>query len=290
MPLDEFQKSVLQVLMPLRTPQSVFAGGSVLQRHGHRLSNDQDVFHGQAIDVGETADRDCLALREAGMNVDFEARHEGLVEALVSHEEFGFTKIQWVASGAWNFFQPVPDPIFGYRLHMADICINKALAAGGRRVVRDYVDLDLIHAHVMPLWLAVWAAPGKDESWTPVKLLEKIAATNQFRQADLDEEVTSTVDLTMGEIGARIRDAIEEAREIFKHLPGQTAGCLFVDTNGRPVKDIARILAKGTDVTTIEVAAGGIWPSGPDIDATLIESLIETYGWDGQADQPTPRV
>lgn len=106
MPLDEFQKSVLQVLMPLRTPQSVFAGGSVLQRHGHRLSNDQDVFHGQAIDVGETADRDCQALREAGMNVDFEARHEGLVEALVSHEEFGFTKIQWVASGAWNFSSP----------------------------------------------------------------------------------------------------------------------------------------------------------------------------------------
>lgn len=44
MALDEFQKLVLRVLMPLRTPESVFTGGSVLQRLGHRLSNDHNIF------------------------------------------------------------------------------------------------------------------------------------------------------------------------------------------------------------------------------------------------------
>jgi hypothetical protein len=61
------------------------------------------------------------------------------------------TKIQWVQAGSWSFFAPVPDPDYGWRLHMVDLAVNKALAAGGRKEVRDYVDLMLIHRHIMPL-------------------------------------------------------------------------------------------------------------------------------------------
>lgn len=94
MPLDEFQKSVLQVLMPLRAPDSVFAGGSALQRHSHRLSGNQDLFHDTVSDIQAVARRDCDAMTEAGMTVDIEARHDGLIEALVSRGEEGFTKVQ----------------------------------------------------------------------------------------------------------------------------------------------------------------------------------------------------
>ncbi|MFJ7439641.1 hypothetical protein ACIQW5_18430 [Methylorubrum thiocyanatum] len=208
------------------------------------------------------ARRDCNASSEAGLNVDVEVRHEGLVEAIVGHEDHGSAKIQWVASGAWNFFYPVPDPMFGCRLHMGDLAVNKALAAGERREFRDYVDLAMIHEHVMPLWHAVWAAPAKDESSSPIKLLEKIAATNRFRQIELDERVVSTVDLSMEEIGTTVRRAVEEARQIFTRLPGQSAGRLFVDAERQLVNDVERILAGGEPVTSLDAAIGGAGPLG----------------------------
>jgi hypothetical protein len=85
---------------------------------------------------------------------------------------------------------------------MADLAVNKALAAGGRREARDYVDLLLIHEHIMPLWHVCWAAPGKDESWNPRSLLEKIAATNQFRQSDVEAGVLATVEVSASELAA----------------------------------------------------------------------------------------
>lgn len=233
------------------------------------------------------ARREYNALSEAGLNVDVEVRHEGLVEAIVGHEDHGSTKIQWVASGAWNFFHPVLDPMFGYGLHMGDLAVNKALAAGGRREVRDYVDLAIIHEYAMPLWHAVWAAPAKDELWTPIKLLEKIAATNQFRQIELDERVVSTADLSTGEIGTTVRRALEQARQIFTRLPGQSAGRLFVDEEGQLVNDVERILASGESVTSLDAATGGAWPSGPDIASFLIEDLVLKFRQDGTKDAPT---
>lgn len=138
----------------------------------------------------------------------------------------------------------------------------------------------------MPLWHAVWAAPAKTESWTPVKLLEKIAATNQFRQAEMDMRVISTTELSVGEIGSRIREAVEEARAVFGRLPGRTAGRLFVDGSGQPVSDVDRILSGEAGVSSLDALIGGAWPSGPDIDAALIESLVLRFGWEGDPDVP----
>lgn len=289
MPLDDFQKSVLKVLMPLRSPDSVFAGGSVLHRHGFRLSDDQDIFNAEHTDVLATAERDTQALRRSGFEVDLRRPHEGLVEALVARAQYedassageaGATKIQWVETGSWTFFKPVPDPELGWRLHMADLAVNKALAAGGRRQVRDYIDLVLIHRHIMPLWHALWAAPGKDESWSPGSLAEKIAMKNGFRQADIDDQVLSTVDLSAAEVGATVREAIEEAREVFNRLPAGTAGKLFVDAAGQPVNDVDAIRT-GAGVTAVEARRGGTWPSGTDIDHTLIQRVIDAFGWEG---------
>jgi hypothetical protein len=279
MPLDDFQKRVIGILMPLRSPDSTFAGGAVLQRHGFRLSDDEDLFHSDNIDVVAVAERDTAALKSAGLAVDVVRPHEGLVEAIVSKEGEGSTRVQWVQSGSWNFFRPVPDETFGWRLHMADLAINKALAAGGRRQVRDYADLALIHQHMIPLWHVCWAAPGKDESWSPMSLLEKIAATIGFRQADFDAELSTTVPLKASEVLRTVREAIEQAREMFRRLPPEHAGKLFVDDKGGIVSDVDRILSGSVNI--IETTKGGTWPSSFDIDRALIERVIDAFGWEG---------
>jgi hypothetical protein len=107
------------------------------------LSEDQDWFHPDDADIATVAKRDIEALDSAGFAVSTATPHEGLIEATVSKAAEGRTTIQWMQSGSWNFFQPVPDELFGWRLHMADLAINKALAAGGRRQVRVYPDLAL---------------------------------------------------------------------------------------------------------------------------------------------------
>ena len=54
MPLDDFQFSVLRVLLPLRSPESMFAGGAALHMHAFRLSDDQDIFHEPDQDISKS--------------------------------------------------------------------------------------------------------------------------------------------------------------------------------------------------------------------------------------------
>jgi hypothetical protein len=261
-----------------------------LQRHGFRLTDDEDLFHSDNVDVPSVAERDIAALRAAGLAVDVLRPHQGLVEAVVSKEGEGGTRVQWVQSGAWNFFQPVPDELFGWRLHMADLAVNKALAAGGRRQVRDYADLALIHRHIIPLWHACWAAPGKDESWSPMSLVEKIAATIGFRQAEFDAEMVTTTPVRAADVLKTVREAIEQAREIIRRLPPEHAGKFFVDDKGAVVSDLDRILAG--EVKVVEASKGGTWPSSPEIDGVLIARIIETFGWEGAGEpsyDPSPK-
>ncbi len=50
--------------------------------------------------------------------------------------------------------------MFGYMLHL-DLAMNKAMAAAGRREVRDIVDAVTIHETILPLGAVIWAAVGK---------------------------------------------------------------------------------------------------------------------------------
>jgi len=148
------------------------AGGAVLQRHGYRASEDLDVFNAPNINVVAAAELDITDLRAAGFEVSPTTRYEGFVEAIAAKPDIGTTKIQWVQYSGYNFYQPVPDPEFGWRLHFADLAVNKVLAAASRRQPRDLIDLYLVHTFIMPLWHAVWAAPGKDVEMTPEKAVE----------------------------------------------------------------------------------------------------------------------
>lgn len=276
MPLDDFQAAVIRTIAANRTPDSVCAGGSVLNLEALRLSKDLDIFHGAGTNVAAIAQADIASLRAAGYTVTLDGPNfEGLVSASVAAEGRGMTRLQWVQAGNWNFFRPVEDAVFGLRLHMADLAINKLLAAAGRKQVRDFVDLAMIHRHLLPLWHLAWAAPGKDESWTPQSLLERIAFHNGFRQADIDAEIEPAGSFSAAEIGQTIRAAIDEARAIFDRLPPQSVGHLFVDAAGRPLADAARIAEDG--VQLLAATPGGTLPSNPAIDHALISGIVAAH-------------
>ena len=280
MPLDQLQKSILAILLRTRTPGSVFAGSSVLHRHAFRLSDDQDIFHAEGVDVAAVAANDIALLQASGYSVEVSKRYEGFVEAIIGSEETGRTKVQWVEAGFWTFFTPVPDPDYGFRLHFVDLAVNKALAAGGRREIRDFVDLALIHRYVMPLWQALWAAPGKDENWSPLSLLEQISRKNNFHQEEMDEAIDSIVPLSSVEIGNIVRTALDDARNIFSTISDETAGCLLIDNNGHLATDFRRSEELGFQL--VRPQRGGTWPSSPAIDHLFIHGLIERFGRDGE--------
>ena len=269
MPLDTFQVEVLASLCSRRSPKSAVAGGSVLHRHAFRLSDDSDIFNSDDLDVDEVAQVDIEVLRASGFDVEHTSRRkqEGLVEVMVYGEGFAPTKIQWVQSGLYNFFSAVPDDVFGWRLHMVDIAVNKVLAAADRRVPRDFVDLSLIQEHVVPLWVAIWAAPGKDAGYSPLSLVDKLRRHNHFPQDSMDNAMDSLIPIDASSILRNVSDALDEAWEIIPKLPMKTVGNLFVDEHGNVATNVEQILRGLSD--------GSLRPIGPLADGAL-GHLVQT--------------
>jgi hypothetical protein len=279
-PLDDFQRDVLAVLSRRRAPASPVAGGAVLQRHGYRMSEDLDVFNAPEIDVHATAERDMADLRAAGFEVSPTTRYEGFAEAIVAKPDIGMTRIQWVQYSGYNFYQPVPDPEFGWRLHFADLAVNKVLAAASRRQPRDFVDLYLVHNFVMPLWHAVWAAPGKDADMTPEKAIERVRYHSQYPPGELRNAVFAADETAIPHMIAEVRTALDDAEKIVDRLPSDTVGNILVDAAGRSIRSPAEIGESGQ--RTVAAAPGGTWPSGPDIDHFVIAHMIDSYGQNGE--------
>jgi hypothetical protein len=286
-PLDAFQRDVLAVLSRRRTP-SPLAGGAVLQHHGYRLSEDRDVFKAPDVDVGATAELDMEALKGDGFEVVPMTRYEGFAEAIVAKPGAGTTKIQWVQYSGYNFYQPVPDPEFGWRLHFADLAVNKVLAAASRRQPRDFVDRYLVHNFVMPLWHAAWAAPGKDVDMTPEKAIERVRYHSQCPPGELRSSVFAIDEAALPGMISDVRTALDAAEQIVGRLPRDTVGKVLVDAAGRSIRSLDDI--KATGQRTIAAAPGGTWPSGRDVDHFMIEHMIDRYGRNGEklwAAEPT---
>jgi hypothetical protein len=279
-PLDAFQRDVLAVLSRRRSPSSPVAGGAVLQLHGYRASDDLDVFNAPGVDVHATAERDMADLRSAGFEVSPAARYEGFAEAVVAKPDAGATRIQWVQYSGYNFYQPVPDPEFGWRLHFADLAVNKVLAAASRRQPRDFIDLYLVHNFVMPLWHAVWAAPGKDADMTPEKAIERVRYHSQYPPGELRNAVSAAGEIAIPRMIADVRAALDDAEKIVGSLPPGTVGSILADAAGRPVRSSGEIRTDGQ--RTVAATPGGTWPSGPDIDHYVIAHMIDRYGHSGE--------
>lgn len=285
MPLGRLQSEILILLAKKRMSANGSAGGTVLHQHAFRLSDDQDFFHAEEIDVAEVAKTDVNLLLEAGYEVDSQQKHEGLYEAVVFSEGQHPAKLQWVQSGLLNFFEPVEDETFGWRIHLADLAVNKVLAAAGRKEVRDFVYLTLIHNHLVPLWHAMWAAPDKDYSWNPVSITNRIARNCQFDQSTLESAVDSSLVLDASSVLSTVRRALDDAESAFERLPPSLVGNLFVDKSGALVSDVDAVL-KGLQTGAVKAVgpvSGGTLPSNPSIDRAMLESIIEEFGWEGSS-------
>lgn len=81
-------------------------------------------------------------------------------------------------------FPVIRDDIFGYVLHTADLATNKAMAAAGRREVRDIVDLVTVHETILPLGDVVWAAVEKAPGYTPEGLIAEIRRNSNYPAAE----------------------------------------------------------------------------------------------------------
>src|SRR5215475_1593848 len=85
MPLTPFQRGVARILAKSRNPESYVAGGAALNRgeSGLRISEDLDIFHDAAASVVLSAETDGNALRDAGYDIDWTLRSEGIFNATV---------------------------------------------------------------------------------------------------------------------------------------------------------------------------------------------------------------
>jgi hypothetical protein len=126
--LSELQSAILRLLATHRNPESCVAGGAVLNREGPRFSSDIDIFHDREEAVAQAAEVDAAVLSANGFQVRWVRREPGIHVAIV--ERSGeTTRLEWARDSDFRFFPVIADELFGYRLHVADIATNKALAA-----------------------------------------------------------------------------------------------------------------------------------------------------------------
>ena len=279
MPLDDFQKEILKVIRHNRTASSPFAGGAVIQQHGFRLTDDQDIF--TAGDPEPVMQLDAQALRTAGFTVEETKSFGGFRECRVTKPGTGTAVLQWTQVLSLEYFAPVPDPVFGQRLHFADLSANKTLAAVGRVAMRDFIDLWMLDRHVMPLWRMACAASGKFPQEAPLSLVEMISRNlvPAVARDTYEAKVLTTADLPEGEPTAGLRAAIDKARKILSRMPGECLGKLQLDGNSRPVLSLEP-METGED-SWVRPKPGGAMPAIEGMDGEMIAALVAEYGEHG---------
>lgn len=278
MPLDNFQKHVARIIAPNRTRLSPVAGGSMIQRHGVRLSGDADIFVKDE-DVHALYEADRKSLEAHGLHVEMIRNYDGFIEAFVSSSDdqnMGMTNLQWVREGLNGFFPAIEDDEVGFRLHFADLAVNKLLACAGRKEPRDFVDLWMIDQNSLPLWRIALAAPGKDLRWSPESIVERVAANMVFSRQQFEEEVDLLIELDPGEVMRDLTASVEEARAILPETNRFSYGRLGL-RGGMVVND--RQPVEG--LNWVAIAAGGNPDLQGSLDDNLTRSIIEKYGLDG---------
>jgi len=265
MPLSNLQIDILLLLASHRSPESFVGGSTPLNRNTLRYSGDIDIFHDREDRVTSAALDDTRVLEEAGYSVTWLRQLPSIHTAQIASGNES-TRLEWVADSDYRFFPAVPDEVFGYVLHPADLAMNKAMAAAGRREVRDIVDLVNTHETVLPLGAIVWAAVDKSPGFTPEGLLAEIRRNARYSVADWKALVTSEP-IDPVDVLARLRAAIEQAEAFVARMPTDKAGLLFLD-NGRVVQPDPEHLDR------YQTHAGqrrGHWPASAEITSAMLE-------------------
>ncbi|HVW08350.1 MAG TPA: hypothetical protein VHC90_07195 [Bryobacteraceae bacterium] len=266
MPLTKVQSDVLRLLAAHRDPESYVAGATPLNRDTPRFSDDIDVFHDRQDRVELAALEDAAALEGAGYRVQWLRRLPMIYTASVS-KVGPATRLEWLVDSDFRFFPTVRDDIFGYVLHPVDLAMNKAMAAAGRRELRDLVDLVSVHETILPMGAVVWAAVEKSPGFTPEGLIAEIRRNSNYPAAEW-REIASSEPLDPVDITRRLRAGLDEAEAFVARMPTDKAGLLFLK-QGRVVQpDPARL----SDYQTHAGQRRGQWPSSSEISRAMLES------------------
>jgi hypothetical protein len=242
MPLTKFQREILAVIVANRSEESHFAGGLVLNasEESARFSNDFDMFHDTIVDLDQHSLRDVAALEAAGYEVEKALKFgdwsqpSSFRKALVRREGEKVA-LDWAHDSAFRFFPIVPDPQLGWRLHLFDMAVNKALALCARTETRDYIDI-LELSRIYPLEAIVWAACGKDEGYSPLfllKMMKRFAKIDPLEMEKIRARELNPIEMKVEWI--TISDKAEE--EIIRLADTQLdmpIGVAFVDEKGEP--------------------------------------------------------
>ena len=270
MPLSNLQRDILRSLAAQRTPDSYVAGSTPLNREGPRYSGDIDIFHDCEERVAAAAAADAEVLAACGFIIEWVRQQPGICTASVSRGDES-TRLEWVRDSDFRFFPAIRDELFGYMLHPADIATNKALAAAGRRVPRDVLDLLYIHEHHLPLGAAIWAAVGKDPGWSPESLIAEIRRNARYLP-DEYAALPMVEPIDAGAVAQRLRARLEEAEAFVRAMPVGKEGLLFLLDN-KPVQPDPAHLDRYTELSGRRQT---IWPSSSEIGHAMLEHYGET--------------
>ena len=252
MALTQLQSDILRCLAKNRSETSYLAGGLMLNKNWKRRSDDIDIFHDTDEEVTGAADADLAALDAAGFKTHKDVIIYGCVDATVSNGNSS-TIIQWFAETKRRFFPLVRDEEWGARLHLADLAVNKILAASGRSKARDIADLVAIAQHYCPLGPLVLAAAGKPPNFSPKRTIDEIRRHILGIPAEEFAAVKGLpVDWTAEFIREQALQLIEQAEKYIMAAPADLLGILTVDKQSIPIELVDgkrgnAILRKATD-------------------------------------------
>lgn len=264
MPLTPLQSSILALLARHRSAESFLAGGTPINREGPRYSADIDIFHDREERVAAAADADVKILEAAGFGIEWQRRQPALI-AVVVRRGGESTRLEWLADSDFRYFPPIPDPEFGFVLHVADLAVNKIMAAAGRREARDVVDLLTLHERSLSIGATAWAAVSVAPGFTPEGLLAEVRRNARHPEADFRQLATDKP-IDAADVARRLAAALDRAEEFVQAMPCDRAGRLFLSNSGPIEPDPARL----AEYVEHFPARHGHWPTSPEITAAMV--------------------
>lgn len=199
-----------------------------------RFSEDVDILHDAVRLVAENAAGDSAARRDAGFRVEMDKTFPTFHRAWVGRGGRRM-KIEWVPDSAFRFFPAVPDPVLGFRLHDADLAVNKVLAGAGRVKIRDYVDMIHLDESGLTLGALAWAATGKDPGMAPLFVLDELSRNARYYRPEELNDVRLVRPTTVQALKEKWLPMLRRARFLVESLPEFEVGCLYLDAAGKVV-------------------------------------------------------
>lgn len=235
MPIGAFEREILRLLSVNRNPESFVGGATVMLQASDspRQSEDIDFFHDTQASLNDAVDCDLKTLADSGYSCAVTTRQPTYCRATLSRGDQS-TKLEWVFDSAFRFFPVEPDIDLGWRLNFWDAATNKVLAFAGRSMLRDYLDVLYLHERHLHLAALAWAAAGKDPGLTPEMILDGCRRNSRFPGEDLSKLfLARPIDFKASK--QLLIQAADEAESLFKRLPLNDVGCLYLDAAGKPV-------------------------------------------------------